>query len=350
MNNKLRIALISTPFFGVPPQKYGGLELIVWDLACGLIKLGHKVIIFAPKGSQIPKGGFIYETGEPLDTVNADWLKAEEDMFNRYIINHLDGIQILHGHNWFGFEYLVKNKYPNIKVAHSHHGHINPDWWCKTKPPFKLNFITLSKFMQTEAKQQGIESQYVYNGIDLDKYPYQEKKGDRLLFVGRLDSFKRPHIAIEIAKKMNLGLDIVGGSFVADVNYMNQIKQQCDGSQIVLHLDATQEEKTRLYQNAKCVIFPSKMGEPFGLVGIESLACGTPVIASNDGGIPESIIDGKVGFICQNTEEMIEAFKKIDTIIPINCHKWVVENFSREIMAKNYETLYKRILQDGGEW
>ena len=346
--NKLKIALISTPFFGVPPPKYGGLELIVWDLACGLIKLGHKVVIFAPKGSQIPPKGFVYETGEPLNTVQVDWLKVEEDMWKIYK-DKLCEFQIVHGMNWFGFEYASKEHYKNVKFCHTHHGHISPDWWCKNKPPFKLNFITLSKFMQGAAKNVGIESQYCYNGIDLDKYPYQERKGDRLLFVGRLDSFKRPHIAIEVAKKMNLGLDIVGGSFVADVNYMNSIKQQCDGSQIKLHLDATQEEKTRLYQNAKAVIFPSKMGEPFGLVGIESLACGTPVIASNDGGIPESIIDGKVGFICQSIEEMIEAVKRIDKISHIECHEWVIENFSQEVMSQNYLKLYEKILS-GEEW
>lgn len=346
--DKLRIALISTPFFGVPPPKYGGLELIVYDLACGLTKLGHKVVIFAPKGSQIPLKGFVYETGEPLNTVQVDWLKAEEDMWKVYK-DKLKEFDIINGMNWFGFEYASKNENPNLRICHTHHGHINPDWWCKNKPPFKLNFISLSKFMQAEYRNIGIESQYCYNGVDLDKYPYQEKKGDRLLFVGRLDSFKRPHIAIEVAKKMNLSLDIVGGSFVGDVQYMNTIKQTCDGNQIKLYLDSNQEEKVRLYQNAKCVIFPSKMGEPFGLVGIEGLSCGTPVIASNDGGIPESIIDGKVGFICQDVNEMIEALKKIDKIDHMECRKWVAENFSREVMSQNYLKLYEKILA-GEEW
>jgi len=344
----MNIALISSPFFTVPPSKYGGLEMIVWDLAHGLIKLGHKVVIFAPKGSQVPSNGFVYETGEPIDTVNVDWLKAEEDMWKVYK-DKLKDFDIVHGHNWFGFEYAFKLENIKYKVLHTHHGHINQDWWCKTKPPYKLNFITLSKFMQAEAKTQGIESQYVYNGIDLNKYPYQENKGDRLLFVGRLDSLKRPHIAIEIAKKMNLGLDIVGGSFVNDLNYLNQIKQQCDGNQIKLYLNATQEEKVKLYQNAKCVIFPSKMGEPFGLIVPEGSACGTAIIGSRDGAIPETIENGINGFVCDTVDEMCFAVERINEIKPESCRKRVEQNFTLEIMTKNYERFYREALE-GKEW
>ena len=346
--DKLKIALISTPFFGVPPQKYGGLELIVWDLACGLTKLGHKVVVFAPKGSQIPPNGFVYETGEPINNVRVDWLKVEGDMAQVYGYK-LKDFDIIHSHDWFGMSYAYKATNPSLKMCHTHHGHINPEWWCKTKPPFKLNFIGISKWMQAVYKSMGMESQYCYNGIELDKYPYQEKKGDRLLFVGRLDSFKRPHIAIEVAKKMSLGLDIVGGSFVNDIPYMESIKQQCDGVKIKLWLDATQEEKTKLYQNARAVIFPSKMGEPFGLIVPEANACGTPVIGSKDGAIPETIEEGVNGFICDTVEGMCYAAERTHIIKPENCRKRVEQHFSREAMAQNYEKLYKLIL-DGKEW
>ena len=196
---------------------------------------------------------------------------------------------------------------------------------------------------------QGMPSKFVYNGIEIEKYPLQENKGERLLFVGRLDSFKRPHIAIEVAKKLNLGLDIVGGSFVQDVPYMDSIKQQCDGSQIVLHLDATQEEKTKLYQNAKAVIFPSKMGEPFGLIVPESNCCGTPVIGSNDGAIPETIENGFNGYVCDTVDQMVEAVRKVWNISPYACRQSVETKFSRQAMSRGYEALYREMLE-GREW
>jgi len=345
----MKIAITSTPFFGCPPPKYGGLELVCYDLACGLAELGHKVVLFAPNGSQIPPNGFLYETGEPLTTVNVDWLAAEEKMWNVYK-DTLTDFEIVQSHDWFGFAYASKLANPKLKVCHTHHGGLNAEYWLKSKPPFKLNFIGVSNWMTRVYASQGMPSKFVYNGVDLDKYPYQEKKSDRLLFVGRLDSFKRPHIAIEVAKKMNLGLDIVGGSFVADVPYMNSIKQQCDGSQITLHLDATQEEKTKLYQNAKAVIFPSKMGEPFGLIVPEAGACGTAVIGSKDGAIPETIKEGVTGFVCDTVDEMIEAVKKVGSISPEACRKRTEENFSRQVMAKGYERLYKTIVFHGEEW
>lgn len=345
---KLRVGLVSTGFFGLPPKGYSGLEMVVWNLACGLAELGHEVSLFAPEGSLTPPGGHLFSIGPPLQGVQVDWLGSEKNAFFNAVNQHYEGLDIVHGHNWFGFEYLLKNN-PKNKVCHTHHGGLNGDWWLKSKPPYKLNFIAVSDWMTKVYASQGVTSKFVWNGIDLGQYPYQEKKGDRLLFVGRLDSFKRPHIAIEIAKKMGLGLDIVGGSFVNDIPYMNSVKEACDGNQIKLHLDASQEEKTYLYQNARAVIFPSKMGEPFGLIVPEAGSCGTAVIGSRDGAISETIEEGVTGFVCDTVEQMIEAIKKADTISPLACRQRVEKLFSRQVMAKGYEGLYRKILS-GEEW
>jgi glycosyltransferase involved in cell wall biosynthesis/predicted SAM-dependent methyltransferase len=346
-DTKFKIGLISTQFFGLPPKGYSGLEMVVWDLAAGLSELGHSVTLFAPEGSKPPQNGKVVFTGPPLSSVNTNWSQSEANVWN-IVIGNCSDLDLLHGHNWFGFEYMAK-EVPSNKICHTHHGHLNTDWWCRAKPPYKLNFIAISQFMKKEYESLGIPSEYVYNGIDLNRYPYQEKKGDRLLFVGRLDSFKRPHIAIEIAKKMGMGLDIVGGSFVSDVPYMDSIKAACDGTQIKLHLDASHEEKVYLYQNARTTIFPSLMKEPFGLIVPETGSCGTPVVGSRDGAIPETIEEGVTGFVCDTVDQMIEAVKKADTISPQACRKRAEEKFSRRIMAENYAKLYQRMLK-GDEW
>lgn len=342
------IALISSPMLSCPPKEYGGLELIVWNLANGLTELGHKVVLFAPKGSKTPKNGFLFETPPPQDKADADWLGAEKNMWTVYD-PLLDDFDIICAHNWFGMEYASKVRKPDLKVCHVHHGGLSADWWNKSKPPFKLNFIAISDWMVTVYASQGVTARRCYNGINIEDYPFQKDKGDRLLFVGRLDSFKRPMIAIEVAKKLNMGLDIVGGSFVQDVNYMKQVKHACDGTQIKLHRDAPHEKKVELYQNAKAVLFPSKMGEPFGLIVPEANACGTPVIATPDGAIPEVLADGETGFLCNTIDEIHKAVKKADTIDPKACRKRVEENFTKEIMAKNYLEKYKEIIV-GNEW
>ena len=114
-----------------------------------------------------------------------------------------------------------------MKILHTHHGGLDTAWW--TAPPFKLNFIAISRFMQDTYQRQGFDAGYVYNGVDLDKYGFREAKGGRLLFVGRVDKFKQPHVAIEVARRANIPIDVVGGTFVQDTVYLREIEEMCDG-------------------------------------------------------------------------------------------------------------------------
>jgi glycosyltransferase involved in cell wall biosynthesis len=194
-------------------------------------------------------------------------------------------------------------------------------------------------------------ARFVYNGIDTARYAFKKEKGDRLLFVGRLSPVKRPHMAIEIARQLGMKLDIVGGSFVApqEVQYMEHIKSMCDGSQIVMHADASHEEKVELMQNARCLIFPSNMGEPFGLCPAEAMSCGTGVVCSSDGAIPEVVENEVTGYVCHSQDEMLAAVKKMGVIRPEDCRTRVERLFSRRVMAENYVQRYREIL-GGDEW
>ena len=341
----MKIALISTPFFGVPPPGYSGLEQVIWDLACALAELGEKVVVFAP-GNKNPPKGFLCKTGEPLTDVNVNWLEKEMEMYQAYR-DKLGDFDIIHSHNWFSAEYLYKQEHPDAKVCHTHHGHM---LW-RSKPPGveKLNLIAISKYMAFEySKQFSMEVEHVYNGINLERYPFQREKGDRLLFVGRISTAKRPDIAIEVAKRVGMKLDVVGGTFVPNKGYVEGIRRLCEQNDFGFYPDAPHEKKIELMQNAKILLFPSMMNEPFGLCAVEAMACGTPVIATKDGAIPEIVEEGKVGFTCYSIDEMCEAVKRIDGIKPEDC-RMHAEKFSREAMGENYLKLYKSILNNG-EW
>jgi glycosyltransferase involved in cell wall biosynthesis/predicted SAM-dependent methyltransferase/intein/homing endonuclease len=271
---KLKIALVSTPFLRTPPDTYGGLERVVADLAEELAKLGHDVTVFAADGSKVP-GCKIVEFGPPALRTNVNWLEMERKAYEVYK-PYLSEFQIIHDHSWFGFPYLAKMEKPELKIIHTHHGHLN---W-RTKPPGidKVNLVAISKWMQRVYASQGWNSKVVYHGINLDLYRFKAEKDNRLVFVGRLDRFKQPHVAIEVAERTGLGLDIVGGSFVQDPAYLEEVKRMCDGEKIRLHLDAPDDVKVRLLQNAKALLFPSKMCIPEGFCvltehGIKDIKC-----------------------------------------------------------------------------
>ena len=348
--DELKIAVLSTPFLKSPPDHYGGLEVITANLAAGLAQLNQDVTLFAAKGSKPIWNYEVFETVDPVfeygtEWANIDWYQKEKEHHETFT-NRLKDFDIIHGHGWWGFDYMAKRENPQLKVCHTGHGGLDP--W-KSKPCDKMNLIAISKFMAEKyAAQFDTQVKWVYNGIDLDAYPYKAEKGDRLVYVGRFTGFKGTHVAIQVAKKLNMGLDLVGGAY-EEPYFTQQVKPHCDGEQIVLHEKATHQEKVNLLQNAKALLFPSKMGEPFGLVAVEANSCGTPVVALRDGAIPEVVLEEVNGYVCNSMEEMAAMIKQVDKIKPENCRKIVEQNFSRAIMSKRYLEIYRNILA-GDEW
>lgn len=314
-----------------------------------LVRLGHKIVLFGTVGSRL-EGGLVYETNIAPEKVEVNWLDLEKQAYERYK-HTLKDFDIIHSNCWYHFSYLAKGAIPELKVCATHHGHLN----FSTKPlgVDKMNLIAISRFMAEEYKSiLKTDIRYVHNGINLEKYPFKKEKGDRLLYVGRFSSFKQPHIAVEVARRLNVGIDLCGGTFIhpQDRPYLERLKDMCDGQQIKMYPNAPHEVKVKLMQDAKCLLFPSRMGEPFGLVSCEAAACGTPTVALRDGAIAEVVKDGVTGYVCDTTEQMVEAVKKVDEIKPEACRRRIESNFSREIMARNYvEKCYEPVMRDE-EW
>ena len=343
-DSELKIALVSTPYFPTPPMMYGGLEMIVADLGEALAEMGHDVTVFAANGSKV-QGCKIVEFGPPLMNVNIDWLQAERRTYDVFK-DQLKDFDIISAHDWFGFEYLAKAKSPQLKILHTHHGGLNLDWWKRSPPPFKLNMVAISDWMVKVYSAQGFTAKRVHNGINLERYKLQRTKGNRLLFLGRISKIKAPHLAVEVAKKANMGLDVVGGtSFVDDPAYVELVKSLCDGEKIRFVGEVSHEDKLKYLQNARTLVVPSSWGEPFGLHVIEAMAVGTPVVALPDGGIAETIKEG--GVLCSDLDWMVDAIKR-NGFDATRCRRNAMR-FSRNIMAENYLKLYREVLS-GTEW
>jgi len=329
-----------------PYDSYGGIEPIAGNLAVELAEMGHEVTVFAPKGSQLTDKVKIIETVEPNINYHHSYEKAACDIVMEYIKEHPQ--DILHDHSHQKHIYLHKAEHPELKVCSTLHNQVNFQNPCPGVP--KMNLIGISNSHCAEASGiLGIHLECVYNGIDLSHYIYNDKKDDYFLFLSRIARMKGIHEAIQAAKESGNKLLVCGEDvFVNDPSYVMSVMNSCDGKNIKYLGNITEAKKIKLLSNAKALVLPILWNEPFGIVVIEALASGTPVITSPRGAMTEIIEHRKDGFFSYNIGEIKSAMKVIDTIKPEDCLK-KAEKFTVKIMAENYLKLYERILA-GNEW
>jgi len=352
----MKIGVVVPPLLKVPPSGYGGLEVVVYDLCCALAAKGEDVTLIAPTGSHA-EGCKLFETITAPEKTDVNWVQLEYDAFMKYQ-SVLPEFDIIHDHSWFGFPYLARfdEKHRGLKMCHTHHGHL--DWKVNaTKPEIlPVNLIGISQYMASEYKTQGWESKYVYNGINLQAYPIPSgvKREKRAVFVGRISPIKQPDQAIRACVEAGIPIDVIGGSFVAPTEkpYIDVIKKQCEesGGLATLHLDFPQDEKAKMVAGAMVSIIPSAFKEPFGLVAVESLSAGTPVMAYDDGALKEIVNSGKIGAICTGYDDLaarIKAMKVPSRDVQKAC-RFRAEYFSREKMADRYLKVYKEVVEGKG--
>lgn len=332
-----------------PPEKYiprgwsGATESTVHLLTEELAKRGHNVTLFASGNSKTKAKLFSVTKSATSQT---EQFKNRKDYEHALIskayqmasLNHFD---ILHSHfdvRTTGYAALCKT--PTVSTLHS------PLEWYKKE--------ILSLFKKTQYYVSISDSQRrslpdlnyagtVYNGIDIKKIPFSEKKEDYLIFFGRIAEEKGVAEAISTAKKTKNKL-LIFGSPVPDGRYWKKIKPLIDQKQIIYKGFTSKKELYKHCAKAKAFLFPLQWEEPFGLSVIESLAAGTPVVAFKKGSLPEIIYDGKTGFLCKNSDEMARSLNKINLIRPSDCRKRAEELFTAEKMADGYEQIYYKII------
>jgi len=349
----MKIAIIAPPWIPIPPPKYGGIELVVYNLAEGLKALGHEVILFAPKETKVSCEVKTYlESPHHLGLDSPMRTKVfMGELSSKYAFSMAGymGADIIHCH-------MLEEPITDIPTVYTLHG---PATEATVAKCAELSKNERAYFTPISNRQKelyvGINKKInftdtVYNCVDTKSLEWKKIKEDFFLFVGRVNWEKGLDLAIRVANKAGLNLVMaVKMTEESEKEFFRKevlpwIDKYPENLFFQFHKEIPRHMIFNLMKRAKCTLFTSQWEEPFGLVMIESMACGTPVLALRRGAAPEIIVDGKTGFLVDTEEEMVNATKNIDKIKPVDCRKYVKKNFSREKMAKNYLAVYKKIL------
>lgn len=338
----MRIAQIAPLWIPVPPPTYGGTELIISWLCDELVKRGHEVTLFA-SGDSKTKAKLVPVWPCSLWKANLRTPHAVFSLMYQKLLEMENEFDIIHDH--CEFYTCTYSKFLKVPIITTLHHPLTEETITLYKKFPNINFVTISKTQRKEGPGINIVKT-IYNGLPLDKYPFNEKPKDYLLWLSRIGPDKGVAEAIDIAKLAGERLIISGNILPQYGDYFEfRIKPLIDGKKIQFVGTSDFPKKIELFKNAKALLFPVKRPEPFGLVVIEAMACGTPVIAFNRASMPELIQDGKTGFLVNSIEEACQAIKKVDKIKREDCREWVKKNFSLRRMVNRYEKLYKKILK-----
>ena len=338
----MRIAIVAPVWFAVPPTGYGGIEWVVSLLADGLVQEGHDVTLFASGESRTKAtlcsvfdrapSELIGKTQPELRHALACFTRADDfDVIN----DHAGPLAISLGE-------LVET--PLLQTVHGpldgEAGLVYEDLG-RLAPHVGLVSISLN---QRRPRPNLNWAANCPNALDLQLYPCKPHPGEYLLFLGRMSPDKGAHRAIAVAMETGLPLKLAGK--------MQDPKEQRYFSELVEpHLvggieylgEVSHGQKVELLQNARATLFPIEWEEPFGLVMIESMACGTPVIATRRGAVPEVIEDGRSGIIVDDYREMPAALDRADALDPLECRRYVEERFAPARMVQAYLSAYERV-------
>ena len=336
----MRVAILSPVWFAVPPSGYGGIEWIVSLLADGLVDAGHEVTLFASGDSHTKAELFSVFPQAPSELIGKSLPELRHALacFDRarefdVINDHAGPLSILLGG-------LVETP-----VLHTVHGplHGEPgkvyEGLAQLSPDVGLISISLNQ------RRPRPELNWVANcpnALDLQLYPCKPHRGDYLLFLGRMSPDKGAHRAIWVAKETGLPLKLAGKKQdPKEHRYFHELVEPHLHDEIEYLGEVSHGEKVELLQNARATLFPIEWEEPFGLVMIESKACGTPVIATRHGAVPEVIEDGVSGIVVDDYREMPAALERADALDPLECRRYVEERFAPQRMVEDYLRVYE---------
>ena len=341
----MRIAQVAPLFESVPPRAYGGTERVVSYLTEALVDMGHEVTLFA-SGDSVTRAKLVpvVDKALRLHPGRPDWVIWHTLMLDR-VLQSADRFDVIHFHVDTLQLPVVERccETPSLTTAH---GRLD---LADLQPLFKRfsrhPMVSISDSQRRPLPAANWQAT-VYHGLPPALYSFHPQPQDYFAFIGRISPEKRVDRAIEIAIACNMPLRIAAKVDAADTEYFaTRIEPMLDHPLVTFIGEIGDEAKNDFIGNARALLTPIDWPEPFGLVMIEAMACGTPVVAWRNGSVPELIEPGVNGFIVESMEEAIAAARNIDSICRRACRDVFERRFAAPVMARRYLEVYQELVQ-----
>jgi len=340
--------MLAPPWIPVPALGYGGVESVVSDLTEALVARGHDVTMFCAPGSRSAAKIITLLDGAHPDEIERSLYESDHVARAFGLIDAASAEQpfdIIHDH--CGFTALAMADRIHTPVVHTLHG----SFTASTAEFYahhghKADLVGISQAQIRTAPDGLVPAAVIANPIDMTAWPLQREKADYLLWIGRMTEEKGPQRAIEAARAANVPLILAGIIQPGQqAFYDREIAPHVDGHKVRFVGEVGGSAKRSLFANARALLMPIRWEEPFGMVMVEALACGTPVIAFREGAARELVADGETGFLVDDEAEMAAAVERLHTIKPAACRTWVAEHCDISVVAPAYENAYRAALK-----
>ncbi|HLG66813.1 MAG TPA: glycosyltransferase family 4 protein [Acidimicrobiales bacterium] len=342
----MRIGLIAPPWTPVPPPLYGGIELVVDGLARGFAEAGHEVVLFTTGDSTCP-----VERRWVLEHAEGSRIGFAVPELRHAIAAHdsLVDCDVVHDHTLAGPALACRRPVPGRPVLTTIHGPLEEDLAALYLSLHgEVPVIAISEAQRRDAPHVPVAA-VIHHGIDARSFPLGDGTGDAegeyCLFLGRMAPDKGAHRAIEVARKAGVRLLMAAKMREpAEVRYFTEMVEPMLGPDAVYLGEVPHEQKVDLLCGARALLFPIRWNEPFGMVMLEAMACGTPVLAFREGAAPEVVDHGRTGFLCDDEEDMVAALAKVPGLDRHTCREAVEGYFSVDRMVADHLALFESVL------
>ncbi|MBL1075253.1 glycosyltransferase family 4 protein [Nocardia sp. 2] len=342
--------MVVPPYFDTPPKAYGGVEAVVADLVDALVERGHEVTLLGAGANGTRAQRFV-----PLwDTIQADRLgdpfpEVVHALKVRRALERLavgGSFDLVHDHTFAGVLNMPAYRDLGLPLVVTVHGPVDGDPYVYySELGDDAHLVAISDRQRANAPDLNWVGR-VHNALRVQDWPFQPEKRDYALFLGRFTETKAPHLALEAAHAADLPLILAGKcAEPPEVKYFDSAVRPLLTERDTMFGMADAAAKRELLSRARCLLFPVRWEEPFGMVMIEAMVCGTPVVALRGGAVAEVIVDGVTGRICDDPAELPAAIKEVQTYDPEAMRAHVVAHFGADTLGRGYEDIYRQVVR-----